>query len=266
MIGATSRVARRRAQLRVVAREVGMARRQGAMTRTTGARAVGTATAEDAAPSATDAGPGAAPPEQPPHAPGLDDAAALALAAAVAARLCHDLGGPLGGLAGALEVAAETPDARAEALEIATEGAAALARRLRLLRAAWAGCGPMRGPELQRLAEGLPPRVRLDLSGLGQAPLPAELARLALNLLLLGAEELPRGGTLLLSRDASGLQARLDAPGASWPALPGPAAWRDASPRTLQAPLTLMAAAAAGLRLVLGQPGVVLQCVENQGL
>lgn len=197
--------------------------------------------------------------------------AALGLAEAMAARLCHDLGGPLGGLAGALEVAMEDAGSREEALAIATEGAAALARRLRLLRAAWGGsCGPLDAPALARLAEGLPPRVTPDLSGLGRARLGEGLARLALNLLLLGAESLPRGGVLRLSTTPAGLEATLDGPGGRWPALlSGPTpedAWRDASPRTLQGPLTAMMARAAGLRLVLADAVLMAQAQEGPGV
>ncbi len=181
-----------------------------------------------------------------------------ALASVLAARLCHDLGGPLAGLAGALEVAREDAGMPEEALAIAVQGATELSGRLRLLRAAWAGGEAVEGAALAALAGALPGRVRVELDGLGDGVLPAPLARLALNLLLLGAESLPRGGTLRLERHGAGLRATLAGPKAAWPVLARAVAWRAVAPRDLQAPLTVLAAAEAGLRLAGDGPLVLL--------
>lgn len=143
--------------------------------------------------------------------------AALRLGELVCARLCHDLGGLLGALAGSLHLAEE--DRGGGALALAREMADALVRRLRLLRAAL-------GPASERLdaggiadlAAGLGERLRVDASALGPEPLAAERARLALAMLLLGAEALPRGGTLRLAVEAGGvLSVTADGLRAAWP-------------------------------------------------
>ncbi len=189
------------------------------------------------------------------------------LAELVCARLCHDLSGLLGSLLGTLEVvAAET--ASTEALSIATDTAAALARRLRLLRAAWADQPePLDLTQLTVLAQGLTPglatrRIGLDLSGLPVATVfPAPVGRLVLNLLLLAANSLPQGGVLRLDGGAGDLIARLHGPQAAWPAgligmlADAATAWQAlGNPRTLQAPLTALLARHHGLRLTVLLP------------
>ncbi|MDE2333448.1 MAG: hypothetical protein KGK10_02800 [Rhodospirillales bacterium] len=194
---------------------------------------------------------------------GNPDNDALMLAGMLAARLCHDLAGPLGTVNGALELAEQ---ADAEALALAREATTDLAHRLRLYRAAWAeGAGPGSVAELAALALGLAHRrVRLDITGLpGQARLRPELGRILLNVLLLGAEGMPRGGTLALHGDPEGdIAALLAGPGAAWPAgtaqaLAHPAAalsrLRDPSTtlpsRVLVASFIALLAAREGLRL-----------------
>jgi histidine phosphotransferase ChpT len=187
----------------------------------------------------------------------------LRLTELVCARLCHDLSGVVGSLVGALELMAE--EARTtEPIAIATGSATALMLRLRLLRAAWAGQPePVDLPQLTALARGLPnTRVGLDVSALPPATVfPPPIGRLVLNLLLLAADSLPRGGVLSLQGTADTVTARLAGPGAAWPAgLAGmladaTAAWpalRNA--RTVQAPLTALLAHHHGLRLTMLPP------------
>ena len=188
--------------------------------------------------------------------------ARLALAELLAARLSHDLSGLAGVLAGALDLAADDPDP-AEALAIARDAAAELAARLRLLRAAWSGdAGLLRAADLGALVPGLggAGRLRVDLAGLGDASFPPGLSRLLPNLLLLGAEALPRGGTLRLSgTPAAGITLAVDGPRLAWPptlathvASPD-SAWAIASPRDLQPALVVLLARAAGLALHPGE-------------
>jgi histidine phosphotransferase ChpT len=185
----------------------------------------------------------------------------LRLAELLAARLCHEVSGPAGTLAGAVEIARTEPASAAEALDIAAKAAASLAARLRLLRAAWAG-----GAEtldlagLRALCAGLPRHVWADFAGL-----PAELrftggaAQVLLNVLLLAAESLPKGGVVTLGEagpDAAlvvprGQEAAWPPGLAAWMADPAPA-WRaaaSAAPRQLQGPLTALLAHSAGVRL-----------------
>ena len=184
------------------------------------------------------------------------DGTMLQLAEALCARLCHDLSSPLGTLIGVLDLAAEDSTYLAEALPLASETALAMTGRLRLLRAAWGGdCGCLTSEDLSRLAAGLPSRIRLDVSQLVSGPLSAPVSRILVNLMLLGAEALPRGGTVRLIGENDFVVA-IDGPAAAWPdALL--AAMTDLAdvplndPRTVQAPLAAMLARAAGLRLSL---------------
>lgn len=190
----------------------------------------------------------------------------LRLAEILCARFCHDFSGVLGSLMGAIELARDEPQANAEALSVGADAAVVLAKRLRLLRAAWAGdCGPLAPAQLAALGEGLSfgKPIRLDLSGLDPGTtFPPEAARLALNVVLLAGECLPHGGTLVLcGSPGSDVIAMIEGPRAAWP--PGfaaflageGAAWAALTdPRTAQGPLTALIARAAGLRLSLMMP------------
>ena len=193
---------------------------------------------------------------------------ALRLAELLAVRLCHDLSGPLGTLMGALELVAEDPATAAEALPLAGEVSTALGRRLRLLRAAWGGAtGPLSFDEFAALADGIQlRRGRLDLEGLDRtARFSSAAGRVALNALLLAAESMPGGGTASFSGDpASEILVTIAGPRAAWPpgfaaSVGNPALARQAlragddgqASRALQAPLTVLIAEAAGVRLSL---------------
>ena len=182
----------------------------------------------------------------------------LRLAELICARLCHDVSGLLGSLLGTLELVAEEGGA-SEAASIATDAANELTQRVKLLRAAWADQSePMDLPRLTALAGGLAARrVGLDIGGLPAATVfPPAMGRLVLNLLLLAADSLPRGGVLRLDGAAGDLIARLDGPNAAWPVgwigmlADEAVAWAALTgPRTLQAPLTALLARHLGLRL-----------------
>lgn len=125
------------------------------------------------------------------------------LARILCARLCHDLGGAVGGLTGTLDLVQSIDD---EMMSLARETGVGLRQRLRLYAAAWGG--PTTDQDAESLAGlllGSPasPRVRFDLDGLAPgAVLPAAIVPVALNAALLGAEALPRGGTVFLSGTA----------------------------------------------------------------
>jgi histidine phosphotransferase ChpT len=182
----------------------------------------------------------------------------LRLTELVCARLCHDLSGLLGSLVGTLELVTEGSK-DTEAASIATDTATALVLRLKLLRAAWGGQPEALDlPRLTVLATGLATRrVGLDISSLPATTVfPPAVGRLVLNLLLLAAESLPRGGVLRLDGGSTDVIARLIGPSAAWP--PGligmladaAIAWQAlADPRTIQAPLTALLARHHGLRL-----------------
>ncbi len=185
----------------------------------------------------------------------------LRLAELVATRLCHEVSGHAGTLAGAVEIARTEPAAATEALDIAAAAAGALAARLRLLRAAWTGAAePLDVAVLRALSAGLPRHVWADFNGLpAYQSFPAGVAQVLLNVLLLAAESLPKGGVVTLGE--AGPNAVLVVPrgqDAAWP--PGLAAWMadpapawraaaSAGPRGLQGPLTALLAHDCGTRL-----------------
>ncbi len=189
--------------------------------------------------------------------PNDHDRICLELASALCARLCHDLSQPPRHARGTLELALEEPEQAAEALSIAGEAAASMVARLQLLRAAWAGdCGPMGRAGLAELAAGLPPRVRPSWTGWPTARFDGRVARILLNLLLLGADALPFGGHVALAgRPDPGIVLTVSGPSVRWNAelaacLLDPARGHGSTPRTVQMPLTARLATAAGLRSV----------------
>ncbi len=194
-------------------------------------------------------------------------APALVLAELLAAKLCHDLAGAVGSLAGTLELAADAAGPGAEALALSRELAASLAARVGLWRAAWAkdAAGPLDAAALSRLGRGLPQRVRLAVDGLAQGwRWPAGAARVLLNAVLLAAGSLPAGGVLrLASLGADTMLLQPEGPRVAWPQglaalLAEPqAAWRalaTTSPREVQAPLSVLVAAAEGVALAFAFP------------
>ena len=194
---------------------------------------------------------------------------ALHLADALCARLCHDLSGPLGTLAGVLDLAADDSSYLPEALPLASETAMAMAQRIRLLRTAWGGpCGSVTLEELIGLAAGLPRRVQLDVSQLAPGPFTEATSRMLVNLMLLGAEALPRGGVVRLMGDGDVVVA-VDGPAAAWPdallaAIIDPLDVPLDDPRTVSSPLVAMMARAAGLRLsLLFPPGAMAASVPS---
>lgn len=187
----------------------------------------------------------------------------LHLTELLCARLCHDISGMVGSLTGTLDLLA-APPTRA-ALQEAGAVAEDLARRIRLLRAAWGGdAGRLDLPRLRDLARGAPAaeRITLDL-----ATLPRDYAfapgtgRLVLNLLLLAPEILPRGGTIVLVEAGAALLLRPTGPRAAWPAgfagyLVNPQATRTAAatPRTVLGLWIALLAAHLGVRAALLLP------------
>ncbi|MFC0409040.1 histidine phosphotransferase family protein [Roseomonas elaeocarpi] len=180
----------------------------------------------------------------------------LALTQDLCARLCHDLGGPLGGVTGALDLIDQTP----EAVEVAREGMEALNWRLRLWRAvAGAGAGPMGRAEILQLLDGAHAggRTRIDGTALAEAELPADAARAVLAAAMLGAEALPRGGTVHLSGGPDGVRVRPEGRNAAWTealAQEDAVAGRSSGPRGVLLPLLLCLAEAAGWRVLRPAP------------
>ncbi len=145
--------------------------------------------------------------------------------------------------------------------DLDAEVASASGGRQRLLRAAWAG--QAEECDARELADLLAPvaawrNVELDLAGVSPSGrFAANASRLVLNLVLLGAESLPGGGTISLSgAPQEAVVLGLDGPRAAWP--PGlaagfadeEAAWAMLGPgASMQAVVTLLLARSGGFRL-----------------
>ncbi len=173
----------------------------------------------------------------------------------VSARLCHDLSGPIGTVGGALDLLIDDiGSAGAGDNEYASFAVAAsrdLAQRLRLLRAAWGPeASPMTVAELRALADGPLAARRIGLvtsSMTSHDPFPTGSGRLVLNLVLVAADGLPKGGVIMLSGAPDDVFVLIRGPNAEWPAgltacAQNEAAAIDAltSARTLQMPLTAL--------------------------
>lgn len=149
---------------------------------------------------------------------------AVPMARSLATRLCHDLAGPLVGVMAALDMAMPAPPGGAgddEPLLVASESARHLSARLGLLRAAWGDIpGPMDAPSIAALADGLPNRARLelDIGGLGAEPVTGAVGQILVNMLLLAAASLPKGGVIAMARDGDELAVRIAGTMAAWPA------------------------------------------------
>ena len=177
----------------------------------------------------------------------------------VCARLCHDLGGLIGTVGNAMEMVVEDSGDN-EVVAFAATATRALTQRLRLLRAAWTGeTEPWSLTALRALL--LPAlearRIVLDTGALPEACcFSPGFGRVALNVLLLAHDSLPRGGTITVSGAARDLVVRINGVGAAWPrglmGLPRDVeaalvAVEDA--RGAQTPLTVLLALSRGVRL-----------------
>jgi histidine phosphotransferase ChpT len=180
---------------------------------------------------------------------------ALRLIELVAARLCHDIDDLVRSLDQALsDATASDPDLRTATLDAAR----ALAVRLEFTRAAWCPDGdalPL--ARLQHLARGLPHDVAVDVSALdGGTVFSPSTGRIVLNLLLLAANSVPGGGTVILAGAADDLFIRIAGPHAAWPvglalclADETEARLALAESPSLQMAMTALLAQAVGIRL-----------------
>ncbi len=130
----------------------------------------------------------------------------LRVAQLLCSRICHDLVGPAGAVNAGLEIMeeegqGETADS-GTALALAGRSAKQLTRQLAFFRFAFgmSGGSTTALAELRELADGLLEGGKVGLDwppGEGRLPsVPALAGKLLLNVVLLGAESLPRGGTL----------------------------------------------------------------------
>ena len=150
---------------------------------------------------------------------------ALDLAALLCSRVCHDLISPVGAIVNGLEVLEEDKDeeTRIFALDLIKKSAAAASAKLQFCRLAFGAAGSAGAQielgDAEKAARGLIEDGKTSLVW----NLPRELvaknrAKLLLNMLIVAAGTIPRGGTLTADPldngfriTASGLNARLAA-------------------------------------------------------
>ncbi|HJU17668.1 MAG TPA: histidine phosphotransferase family protein [Stellaceae bacterium] len=124
------------------------------------------------------------------------------------ARLCHELIGPIAAVNNGVEILAEgDTDFAADAVQLVGDSARRAGTRLQFYRFAY-GFAPRRGfsgPPPHELAGDYfaTTRIACDYDQ-GARSLPLEWQKLACNLLLVGAEALPRGGSLRLRAGPAG--------------------------------------------------------------
>jgi histidine phosphotransferase ChpT len=133
----------------------------------------------------------------------------LRVAELLCSRLCHDLISPIGAVSNGIELLEEEGGRIAvDALELAGRSARQAARLLQFFRIAFGLGGSFAGgrsSEVRDLAHGLLAggRHALDWRETGEAAatLPAGFGKLALNMVLLAMDSLPRGGTIAVAVD-----------------------------------------------------------------
>ncbi len=149
---------------------------------------------------------------------------ALALVAQLCSKLCHDLAGVIGAIANGAELLEDEddPDIRTQAVELLAQSAAQAGRRLRFFRIAFGAAGAMGDTidfaELRDAAEGQLGGGRLKIewpAATGGMPKPQ--AKLLLNLLLVVASGMPRGGVIRPALSGTGFVLAAEGDGAALP-------------------------------------------------
>jgi histidine phosphotransferase ChpT len=131
----------------------------------------------------------------------------------LASRLCHDLVGPISAVANGLELLSESPQMEEEAVDLARRSAARATALVQFFRLAFGNAGNqiVRPQEAQAAAQALflDGRVKLDWSVSPETlALPAGAGKLLLNMILLAADALPRGGRVLALTTGEGAAIR----------------------------------------------------------
>ena len=131
---------------------------------------------------------------------------ASSLAALLCARICHDLVSPVGALTAALEVFDDenSMDMREDAIALIKLSAGQASAKLQFLRLAFGAGGSAPGiiptSELKTLAMGVFGDGKAEIIWDTQASgLDKTAARLLLNLIMLGVQAVPRGGSVTVN-------------------------------------------------------------------
>ena len=136
---------------------------------------------------------------------------ALELAALLCSRVCHDLISPTGAIVNGLEVLEDGGDAETKtfALDLIKKSARTASARLQFCRLAFGAAGSAGAQidlsDAESMARGFieDGKVKLGWS-LPRALLPKNRVKLLLNMLVIAAQTIPRGGTLTVESTGEG--------------------------------------------------------------
>ena len=136
---------------------------------------------------------------------------ALDLAALLCSRVCHDLISPAGAIVNGLEVLEESKDEETKtfALTLIKKSARTATARLQFCRIAFGAAGSITAQvdtgDAEQVARGFIEDEKVKLAwNLPRALLPKNRVKLLLNMLVVGGQAIPRGGTLTLDPVGTG--------------------------------------------------------------
>jgi histidine phosphotransferase ChpT len=195
----------------------------------------------------------------------------------LSARLCHELVSPIGAINNGVELLGEDdPEFVKDAVDLIGQSGRKAARRLQFYRFAYgSGGGGSGGPDARTLTAGLFEDSKIESTWTPEAAtLPFDWQKLACNLVLVAADCLPRGGTIVvrpLRNGISGIEVR--ASGDSVTASPemrvaiGPdAAVDELTSRTVQSYFTARLAEQLGAHVTVAlAPGGELTLTASAG-
>ena len=145
---------------------------------------------------------------------------ALDLAALLCSRVCHDVISPVGAIVNGLEVLEDEKDAemRGFALDLIKKSANTASARLQFCRLAFGAAGSAGASidtgDAESVARNLfvDQRTRLDWNAI-RALLPKNKVKLILNMCLIAAAAIPRGGVMAVTIDADASTIEVSAKG-----------------------------------------------------
>ncbi len=131
---------------------------------------------------------------------------ALDLAALLCSRVCHDLISPVGAIVNGLEVMAESKDEETQefALDLIKKSAGTASAKLQFCRIAFGAAGSAGAQidtgDAEKVARGFleDEKTKIEWT-LPRLLLPKNKVKLLLNMLLIAAQAIPRGGKLVVS-------------------------------------------------------------------
>ncbi|MEJ0092873.1 MAG: histidine phosphotransferase family protein [Methylocella sp.] len=136
---------------------------------------------------------------------------ALDLAALLCSRVCHDVISPVGAIVNGLEVLEEEKDAemRGFALDLIKKSAATASARLQFCRLAFGAAGSAGASidtgDAEKVARGLFADQRTQLEWrAARVLMPKDKVKLILNLCLIAAAAIPRGGVITVTTGEAG--------------------------------------------------------------